>query len=64
MSHPQNDSIIDNKRDELAARQREIDECNACQRYIADKQTFYPPHFASRGCESGKKPHCTCDTCF
>jgi hypothetical protein len=22
------------------------------------------PHIASSGCRSGKRPHCTCDTCF
>jgi len=23
-----------------------------------------PDHTASQNCESGKRPHCTCDTCF
>lgn len=23
-----------------------------------------PDHTPSRNCESGKRPHCTCDTCF
>ena len=26
--------------------------------------SFGPPHDASPRCESGKRPHCTCDTCF
>ena len=25
---------------------------------------FAPSHLASRGCESGKRPHCTCSACF
>jgi len=25
---------------------------------------FAPRHKASSRCESGKRPHCTCDTCF
>jgi hypothetical protein len=25
---------------------------------------FAPSHQASRGCESGSRPHCTCDACF
>ncbi len=25
---------------------------------------FGPPHKPSTYCESGKKPHCTCDACF
>src|SRR5258708_735162 len=35
--------------------------CNQCQEHLGE---FYPSHFASQGCESGKRPHCTCDTCF
>lgn len=26
--------------------------------------SFTPPHDPSPYCESGKRPHCTCDTCF
>ena len=25
---------------------------------------FYPRHTAMRSCQSGRHPHCTCDTCF
>jgi len=25
---------------------------------------FAPSHKASETCRSGKRPHCTCDTCF
>lgn len=24
----------------------------------------YVPHYFSQSCRSGKRPHCTCDTCF
>lgn len=26
--------------------------------------SFGPPHDPSPRCESGKRPHCTCDICF
>ncbi len=28
------------------------------------KDVFAPAHKASPRCQSGKRPHCTCDTCF
>ncbi len=28
------------------------------------ERIFAPRHKASSRCESGKYPHCTCDTCF
>jgi len=44
-------------------------ECPFCQRefYAAESKpydVFAPNHKASEGCESGKRAHCTCDTCF
>lgn len=27
-------------------------------------ESMMPPHDASANCESGKRPHCTCDICF
>lgn len=45
-------------------------ECPTCQRefyprYRAGKDApFAPPHRSSSNCQSGKYPHCTCDTCF
>lgn len=38
-----------------------INNCKTCQEY---KREIYPNHFASSNCESGKRNHCTCDTCF
>jgi hypothetical protein len=26
--------------------------------------SMFPSHTASPNCESGKRPHCTCDVCF
>lgn len=43
--------------------------CKTCQKeyYPAIKEgriAYGPKHKASERCESGKRPHCTCDTCF
>jgi hypothetical protein len=37
-----------------------------CCRYCDDHRldSMMPPHSPSARCESGKRPHCTCDTCF
>lgn len=39
----------------------EIENCKYCQN---SKGTMHPNHFASSRCESGRRNHCTCDTCF
>lgn len=36
-------------------------ECAYCDR---EKGEFHPSHDASSTCESGKRPHCTCDSCW
>lgn len=41
--------------------------CPSCKEfYTAAKPTsvFAPNHKPSDRCESGKHPHCSCDTCF
>jgi hypothetical protein len=42
--------------------------CRGCEQfYLSPKKpfdVFAPGHMASRSCESGKHPHCTCDVCF
>lgn len=41
--------------------------CDYCQEFYKAKDPathFAPRHTASPGCRSGKRPHCTCDTCF
>lgn len=41
--------------------------CKGCkERYDAKdpSSVFAPSHKASPSCESGKRPHCTCDACF
>lgn len=40
--------------------------CTGCREFY-DHPTvnpFAPAHKPSPRCESGKHPHCTCDTCF
>lgn len=49
----------------LAARlryRRPAGECPTCDHYRNDD--MMPSHTASDRCESGKRNHCTCDTCF
>jgi len=50
--------------DPIPARRRRVGDlaCVFCARYGADPMS--PPHDASTRCESGKRDHCTCDTCF
>lgn len=36
-------------------------ECRYCDE---NRGGFHPPHDPSPRCDSGKRPHCTCDTCF
>jgi hypothetical protein len=38
--------------------------CQYCENLKASGSNFHPPHDASPRCESGGRPHCTCDTCF
>jgi hypothetical protein len=44
-------------------------DCAECAPYIAEhRETGKPPmmprHTASKRCESGKYPHCSCGVCF
>lgn len=39
-------------------------ECNYCDRERKTGTYFHPSHDPSSQCQSGKRPHCTCDTCF
>jgi hypothetical protein len=53
------------ERDKLAQPQKRrrrlpFGECPSCDRY----GQHGPSHDASPRCESGSRPHCTCDTCF
>lgn len=38
-------------------------QCVTCSQYTPG-DGMLPPHDASDRCESGKRNHCTCDTCF
>jgi len=53
--------VIDN---EKITRRQFADECEYCREKKKEGQLFFPLHDPSPRCESGKKPHCTCDTCF
>lgn len=50
----------------VSTRRHQVDEgeCPYCDRERAAANTFHPSHDASDRCESGKRPHCTCDVCF
>lgn len=43
-------------------------DCARCKKFYASPgkptDVHGPSHRASDRCESGKRPHCTCDTCF
>jgi hypothetical protein len=42
-------------------------ECAGCSEWYelpVNAFPFAPSHKASKFCESGKRPHCTCDACF
>lgn len=41
--------------------------CAGCKEFYAAEapsQVFAPGHKAKKKCESGGRPHCTCDACF
>jgi hypothetical protein len=38
--------------------------CAYCKELLAEGTDFAPPHEASQRCQSGKRNHCSCDTCF
>ena len=39
-------------------------ECDYCDRLREKGENMHPPHTPSPCCESGKRPHCSCDICF
>lgn len=48
----------------VRARRAPVGECPACDSYRNAGIKHHPSHEASPRCESGAKPHCTCDVCF
>jgi hypothetical protein len=68
------DTLVKPKEDRLAMitrweREGRLDpNCPGCREFYDSPKlpidVFAPSHKASNGCESGKRPHCTCDTCF
>ena len=43
-------------------RRSRVEDCTYCAAHKPGE--MMPPHDASPRCESGKRNHCTCDTCF
>lgn len=43
-----------------------VSDCMGCSEFYAHPfiHPFAPAHRASAGCRSGRRNHCTCDTCF
>ena len=45
-----------------------VPDCVTCAEIAASaamgENPFEPPHYPSSHCESGSRPHCTCDVCF
>lgn len=39
-------------------------QCEYCDREREADCDFHPSHDASDRCQSGKRPHCSCDSCF
>lgn len=65
--HPMVKAILDNAREDALKAAREMrrrpaGECAFCDEHGDDQ--MMPSHTPSERCESGKRPHCTCDVCF
>lgn len=39
-------------------------ECAYCDRERDRQSDFHPPHEPMHFCRSGRRPHCSCDSCF
>lgn len=39
-------------------------DCRGCDVFFDNPDAMAPRHNASSRCQSGKRPHCTCDTCW
>lgn len=48
---------------DLYKRRRVDEDCNYCKKN-AKTDDMMPWHDANPRCESGKRNHCTCDTCY
>lgn len=52
---------------EIASRETRLEpvgECAGCDRIREGNEMHFPRHAPSSRCESGSRPHCTCDTCW
>lgn len=48
----------------VRARRAPVGECPTCDSYRNAGIKHHPSHEAAPRCESGGRPHCTCDVCF
>ena len=55
-------ALDDNQLSAPTLRRKVVSGCRACNRSRHDP--MMPYHDASPNCQSGHRPHCTCDTCF
>lgn len=39
-------------------------DCRICDGWRRENIEFHPDHYAMPTCRSGRRPHCTCRTCF
>lgn len=69
--HPDDDRVYAEKQEQIKRMEATgaIDpDCDYCRHefYARDNpvHVFAPRHTASSRCESGRRSHCTCDTCF
>lgn len=55
---------MDDKQPVRRRHKLEPGQCPYCDREREQGNDFHPSHDASQNCESGKRAHCSCDTCF
>lgn len=39
-------------------------DCSRCRQFLEEGLTLSPRHTASVRCQSGRRSHCSCETCF
>ena len=62
MDTTKSDAASEVKIVQVSVRRMPVGQCSYCDQYGDDP--MMPSHTPSSRCESGKRPHCTCDTCF
>ena len=52
------------ERQVIMGRRAPIGECSLCDRARETGDPAMPSHTAKERCQSGRRNHCTCDTCY